>query len=203
MFSPSGALLHLLRSQQAPIIDRKPDSVLALIQKNEAQFATTHTCRQHRQATADALGRLSSDSRPAKLRNLVPYIRDALRPLSETLADEVNRLITEASSRAQQNQMHLNRSADLGQPAYQATLTSGAQTLQHAPLDYLRSKFRNTTNLCEMGFHGICKGRDHGCNGWFTEDRTLIRSHPYHPQLNLFSILMLLAEVSTYFSRVA
>lgn len=110
-----GALLHLLESQQAAIIDRKPDSVLGLIQKIEAQLATTHTCRTHREATADALGKLSGAALPATLRNLVPYFRDAVRPLVEALADEVNRLITETRRRAKQNQMLLARSVELTQ----------------------------------------------------------------------------------------
>ena len=110
-----GGLLHLLDLQQTAVLDRKPDAVLDLIPKIEAQLVTTHTCLKFREATADELARLSHTLRPATLRSLAPHFREAVRPLVEALADEVNRLITHTRRRAQQNQMLLARSVELTQ----------------------------------------------------------------------------------------
>ena len=110
-----GGLLHLLDLQQAAVLDRKPDTVLELIPKIEAQLAITHTRRKQREATADELAKLSQLPQPATLRNLAPHFRAAVRPLVEALADEVNRLIAHTRRRAQQNQMLLARSVELTQ----------------------------------------------------------------------------------------
>lgn len=110
-----GGLLQLLDLQQAAVLDRKPDEVLDLIQKIEAQLTATHSCRKHRETTADELAKFSNSPVPATLRSLAPHFREAVRPLVEALADEVNRLITHTRRRAQQNQMLLARSVELTQ----------------------------------------------------------------------------------------
>ena len=110
-----GGLLNLLELQQNAVLERKPDSVLELIPKIEAQLATTHARRKEREATADELAKLSHAPRPATLRSLAPHFREAVRPLVEALAGEVNRLITHTRRRAQQNQMLLARSVELTQ----------------------------------------------------------------------------------------
>ena len=110
-----GGLLHLLELQQAAVLERKPDSVLELIPRIDAQLATAHTCRKRREATAEELASLSQIAGPATLRSLTPYFRTAVRPLVEALADEVNRLIAHTRRRAQQNQMLLARSVELTQ----------------------------------------------------------------------------------------
>ena len=110
-----GGLLQLLDMQQAAVLDRKPDEVLNLIQKIEAQLNATHACRKLREHTADELATFSGSPVPATLRSLAPHFRPAVRPLVEALADEVNRLITHTRRRAQQNQMLLARSVELTQ----------------------------------------------------------------------------------------
>ena len=54
-----GGLLSLLDLQQAAVLDRKPDDVLELISRIDAQLATTNTCRKRREATAAQLASLS------------------------------------------------------------------------------------------------------------------------------------------------
>ena len=110
-----GGLLSLLDLQQAAVLDRKPDDVLELISRIDAQLATTNTCRKRREATAAQLGSLSQIPGPPTLRSLAPHFRSAVRPLVESLANEVNRLITHTRRRAQQNQMLLARSVELTQ----------------------------------------------------------------------------------------
>jgi len=110
-----GGLLHLLDEQQAAVLARKPDAVLEMIPKIEAQLATTHARRKEREATADELARLAQLPQPATLLSLAPHFRPAVRPLVEALAGEVNRLIGHTRRRAQQNQMLLARSVELTQ----------------------------------------------------------------------------------------
>lgn len=110
-----GALLELLDLQQTAVLDRKPDSVLEMISRIEAQIATTHACRKQREATAAELAALSGIPQPVTLRALAPCFRSAVHPLVEALADEVNRLISHTRKRAQQNQMLLARSVELAQ----------------------------------------------------------------------------------------
>ena len=61
-----GGLLQLLDMQQAAVLDRKPDEVLELIQKIEAQLTATHACRKLRERTADELATLSGSPVPAR-----------------------------------------------------------------------------------------------------------------------------------------
>lgn len=110
-----GGLLSLLDLQQAAVLDRKPDNVLELIPRIDAQLATTHACRKRREASANELAGLLQVPGPATLGKLVPHFRPAVRPLIEALADEVNRLIAHTRRRAQQNQMLLARSVELTQ----------------------------------------------------------------------------------------
>jgi flagellar biosynthesis/type III secretory pathway chaperone len=110
-----GAMLQLLELQQVAVIDRKPDSILELITRIEAQVALTTSCRKRREAKADGLARLAGTPQPATLRTLAPHFRPAVRPMVEALADEVNRLISHTRKKAQQNQMLLARSLELAQ----------------------------------------------------------------------------------------
>ena len=110
-----GGLLALFDSQQAAVLERKPDAVLEQIPRIDKQLAITAGCRKQREGTAVALANLSQLPGPATLRSLAPHFRTAVRPLVEALADEVNRLITLTRRRAQQNQMLLARSVELTQ----------------------------------------------------------------------------------------
>jgi flagellar biosynthesis/type III secretory pathway chaperone len=110
-----GSLLQLHELEQEAILDRKPDSVLELVTKIEAQLALTARCRKQRAAAADALALEAGIAEPVTLRTLAPHFRPALRPLVDALIDEVNRLITLTRKRAQQNQMLLARSVELAQ----------------------------------------------------------------------------------------
>ena len=104
-----GGLLNLFDQQQDAILHRKPDAITEIDVTVEAQLATLRARRTNRE-------RLVSAMVPnASLLQMILHFPQAMRPLVEALATEVNRLIVQVRRRARQNQMLLARTIEVTQ----------------------------------------------------------------------------------------
>lgn len=110
-----GGLMNLFDEQQNAILARDPEKVLAADQAIAAQLGIAHDRRRRREALGAVLAELGGLPVGSSLRELTPLFRAPMRPLLEALIAEVNRLITRARRRAQQNQMLLARTIEVTQ----------------------------------------------------------------------------------------
>lgn len=127
-----GGLMNCFDAQQNAILARDPDAVLAADESIGAQLIATRDRRKQRErlvAELAALGELPPES---SLRELTPLFREPMRPLVQALIAEVNRLITRARRRAQQNQMLLARTIEVTQEIV-AHLNPGVVTRTYSP----------------------------------------------------------------------
>lgn len=108
-----GGLLNLFDEQQNAILNRNADGVTELEQTIEAQLATVRARRLHRERLVLGLTP-DADPHPTLLQSILLFPQ-AMRPLIEALASEVNRLIGRVRRRAQQNQMLLARTIEVTQ----------------------------------------------------------------------------------------
>jgi flagellar biosynthesis/type III secretory pathway chaperone len=134
-----GGLLNVFDDQQQAILNRQPDTVLAIEEKLAAQLASVKTRRSHREALVSDL---AADGRPpsrVSLLGTIPKFREALRPLVEALASEINRLIALTRRRAEQNQMLLARTVEVMQEVC-ARLSPGTVSRTYAPNGRMKIK---------------------------------------------------------------
>ncbi len=134
-----GELLNCFDDQQNAILARDPDSVLTADAAIGAQLITTRDRRKRREALVAALAALSERPMESTLHDLMPLIREPMRPLVQALIAEVNRLITRARRRAQQNQMLLARTVEVTQELV-ARLSPGTVTRTYSPLGKMKIK---------------------------------------------------------------
>jgi len=132
-----GGLLNLFDQQQNAILSRNPDGVADMEQTIEAQLATVRARRLHRENLVFALTP-DADPHPTLLQSILLFPQ-AMRPLIEALASEVNRLIGRVRRRAQQNQMLLARTIELTQELCEK-LKPGAVTRTYAPNGRMKIK---------------------------------------------------------------
>ena len=104
-----GGLLNLFDQQQDAILNRKPDAITEIDVTVEAQLATLRARRSHRESLVSAM------VPNATLLQTILHFPQAMRPLVEALATEVNRLIATVRRRARQNQMLLARTIEVTQ----------------------------------------------------------------------------------------
>ncbi len=134
-----GGLMNVFDEQQQAILNRKPDAVLAIEDHLAAQLATLRTRRSHRETLVAAF---AGDGRPPSrisLLGTIPAFREALRPLVEALASEINRLIAKTRRRAEQNQMLLARTVEVMQEVC-ARLSPGSVSRTYAPNGRMKVK---------------------------------------------------------------
>ena len=108
-----GGLLNLFDQQQEAILNRKPDDIAEIEQTIEAQLATLRARRTLRETLVTGLTP-DAEPHPTLLQSILLFPQ-AMRPLIEALAGEVNRLIGRVRRRAQQNQMLLARTIEVTQ----------------------------------------------------------------------------------------
>jgi len=134
-----GALLNLFDAQQNAILARDPDAVLAADENIAAQLLTTRARRKQREALVAALAAFGECPPQSSLSELTPLFREPMRPLVQALIAEVNRLITHARRRAQQNQMLLARTIEVTQELL-TRLNPGTVTRTYSPQGRMKIK---------------------------------------------------------------
>jgi flagellar biosynthesis/type III secretory pathway chaperone len=114
-----GGLLSLFNDQQAAILERKPDRVVAMQEAIMRQVNAINECRKLREQTARSIAEQVGQKPDCTVRALIESCADVVRPLLHALLDEVNQLILRTRRRAQQNQMLLARSIEVSQQILQ------------------------------------------------------------------------------------
>lgn len=112
-----GALLGLFADQQANLLRRDADAVLALASSIEEQVRTTQTCRELREAAVARFATESGQSPSSTLRQLLPLFPADMQPLLDALIGEINHLIHRIRRDARQNQMLLSRTVEAHEEA--------------------------------------------------------------------------------------
>jgi flagellar biosynthesis/type III secretory pathway chaperone len=127
-----GGLLNVFDEQQQAILNRQPDTVLALEPRLASQLSAVKTRRSNREAL---VAEFAGDGRPpsrVSLLGSVPAFRESMRPLVEALATEINRLIARTRRKAEQNQLLLARTVEVMHEVCEK-LAPGAVSRTYAP----------------------------------------------------------------------
>jgi hypothetical protein len=114
-----GGLVALFDDQQAAILSHDAERIVRLSQELEQQVVATRTRRKEREAVVAQLTDAPDGEKPAALADVVPLVREPVRPLVEALKEEIYRLINETRRRSAQNQAllsGLNPGSDDGTP---------------------------------------------------------------------------------------
>ncbi len=127
-----GGLLNLFDEQQAAILRRDPDVVLAAIDAISAQARAIDFCRKQRESVVKQCAVAENLPEESPLSQLLTCFAEAVRPLLQALIEEVNHLISRTKKRARQNQMLLARSIEVSQQILQR-LNPEAVTKTYSP----------------------------------------------------------------------
>ena len=107
-----GALLALFEDQQANLLRRDADAVLALVSSIEQQTQATHVSRERREQFVQIFARAHAVSDEQSLRRLIPLFPSEVQPLIKALIDEINHSIHRIRRGARQNQILLSRAVE-------------------------------------------------------------------------------------------
>lgn len=127
-----GGLLNVFDEQQQAILNRQPDTVLALEERLAAQLSAVKTRRSKRESLVAGF---AGDGRPpsrVSLLGTIPAFRESMRPLVEALATEINRLIARTRRKAEQNQLLLARTVEVMQELCER-VSPGSVSRTYAP----------------------------------------------------------------------
>jgi hypothetical protein len=103
-----GGLVALFDDQQTAILDQDAERIVRLAQELERQIVTARERRKEREAVVAQLAPAPDGEKPAALADVVPLLRESVRPLVEALKSEIYRLVNETRKRSQQNQAMLS-----------------------------------------------------------------------------------------------
>lgn len=132
-----GGLLNLFDEQQAAILRREPDTVLAVTDAIGAQLRAITARRTQRESLVKACAVHVGKADTSSLRELLVFFGDSVRPLLQALIEEVNSLVTRTKRRARQNHMLLARSIEVSQQILQR-LNPEAVSKTYSPKGRLR-----------------------------------------------------------------
>lgn len=104
-----GALLGLYEEQQANLLKRDADAVLALASSIESQVGRAQSAREVRERLVRAFAVNQGREADATLRSLLPLFPAEVQPLFDALMTEINHLIHRIRRDARQNQVLLAR----------------------------------------------------------------------------------------------
>jgi len=107
-----GALLGLFEDQQANLLRRDADAVLALANALEEQVRRAHDVREHREQSVRRFALSIAESPDSTLRQLIHHFPAEVHPLIIALIDEINHLIHRVRRGARQNQVMLARTVE-------------------------------------------------------------------------------------------
>lgn len=110
-----GALLGLFEEQQANLLRRDADAVLALASAIEDRSRAAQAVRDHREQAVRRFALAISEGPDSTLRQLIPHFPAEVRPLIDALIDEINHLIHRVRRGARQNQVLLSRTVEAHQ----------------------------------------------------------------------------------------
>lgn len=108
-----GGLLNLLGQQQAAILDRDPDMVMAVAEMLEKQVEIMEQCRLERELWVKRLAFQYGQTSDATLKSVTLFCPAPIRPLLTALIDEINSLIARSRRLANQNKLLLARSVEV------------------------------------------------------------------------------------------
>jgi len=108
-----GAMLNLLRKQQACILGRDPDGVLNLLPDLNRQTERCSELRFKRERMTGELAHSYGQSRQLRLSEILNLIPSRTGTLVSGLVEEINATLKRLQRTARQNQMLLDRSVDL------------------------------------------------------------------------------------------
>src|SRR3954465_14606058 len=80
-----GGLVALFDDQQAAILSHDAERIVRLSQELEQQGVTTRTRRKEREAVVAQLTEVAEGEKPPALADVVPLVREPVRPLVEAL----------------------------------------------------------------------------------------------------------------------
>ncbi|HYR59154.1 MAG TPA: flagellar export chaperone FlgN [Chthoniobacteraceae bacterium] len=106
-------MLALLEDQQNAIVARAAEKVLEINTAINDQMRMIQLRREARERFVAELSSKLEQGPASTLRELMRFFRKPIQPLIEALIDEINKLVTRARRRAQQNQMLLARSIEV------------------------------------------------------------------------------------------
>jgi flagellar biosynthesis/type III secretory pathway chaperone len=112
-----GALLGLFEDQQANLLRRDADAVLALANSLEEQVRRAHDVREHREQTVSRFASSIGEPEDSTLRQLIHHFPAEVHPLINALIDEINHLIHRVRRGARQNQVMLARTVEAHEEA--------------------------------------------------------------------------------------
>lgn len=134
-----GALLNCFDDQQSAILARSPEAVTVADENISQQLVTTRDRRRHREILVAELATVSGHPAHSSLSALEPLFAEPMWPLVQALITEVNRLVSLARRRAQQNQMLLARTIEVTQEIV-STLSPGTVTRTYSPQGRMKIK---------------------------------------------------------------
>jgi flagellar biosynthesis/type III secretory pathway chaperone len=127
-----GALLNCFEEQQAAILKRNPDAVLASNETIKGQLQLIGVCRERRETLVRAAAAQSGCAEHTPLQELIDFFPETVWPLMRALIEEVNRLLLKTQRRARQNQMLLARTIEVSQELLQR-LRPGTMNKTYSP----------------------------------------------------------------------
>ncbi|MEM7672609.1 MAG: flagellar protein FlgN [Verrucomicrobiota bacterium] len=105
-----GGLLNLLDDQQEKILSRDSQELMTINKQIELQADANRLLKETRERI---VGRLVSDwgadSANTKITQLVRFFPEAMQPMVNSIADEINELIRKSRRRLEQNRLLLKR----------------------------------------------------------------------------------------------
>jgi len=134
-----GGLLNCFDEQQGAILARDPAAVAAADESIQQQLVTTRQRRNHRESLVAGLASATGVPQGSSLTALAAHFSAPVWPMVQALISEVNRLITKARRRAQQNQMLLARTIEITQQIV-AGMSPGTVTRTYSPQGRMKIK---------------------------------------------------------------
>ena len=120
-----GGLLDLLVEQQERILNRDPDALFQTNERVEAQMEINQELLTRRQGLIDELGRDIDADAESTLSQLIPSFPNAVQPMFQSLAEEINKLISSARRKVKQNQVLLSRLSEVAEELLYAVAPEG------------------------------------------------------------------------------
>lgn len=107
-----GALLGLFEEQQANLLRRDADAVLAIASSIEERVRAMQLCRDRREESLRRFAAENGQAGTSSLRQLLPFFPAEVQPLLSALLAEINHLIHRIRRGARQNQLLLSRTVE-------------------------------------------------------------------------------------------
>jgi flagellar biosynthesis/type III secretory pathway chaperone len=128
-----GALLGLFEDQQANLLRRDADAVVALAASLEEQVRRAHDVREHREQAVRLFALSISEPASATLRQLISHFPAEVHPLIRALMDEINHLIHRVRRGARHNQVLLARTVEAHEEALRLLRPDSFNTKTYSP----------------------------------------------------------------------